>query len=64
MLAAEFTHRVPFNTLVVDEASQILVHDYLPVLSTFLRTLRKVCFIGDDKQCMCSYTCLWNLLPN
>ncbi|TDL25784.1 hypothetical protein BD410DRAFT_813484 [Rickenella mellea] len=41
---------VPLQTLVVDEASQIEIGQYLPVLSRFVNVLRKICFIGDDKQ--------------
>jgi hypothetical protein len=55
MLEANYHNLVPVNTLVIDEASQIQVHDYLPVLQKFLKTLRKICFIGDDKQCKCSF---------
>ena len=40
---------VPLTTLVVDEASQIEIGNYLPVFTRYL-TIRKVCFIGDDKQ--------------
>jgi regulator of nonsense transcripts 1 len=41
---------VPITTLVVDEASQIEIGDYIPVFTNFVSTIRKVCFIGDDKQ--------------
>jgi hypothetical protein len=51
LLEKGFTDAVPMNTLVVDEASQIEVGDYTTVFSTFKSTLRKMCFIGDDKQC-------------
>ncbi|KAG5651359.1 hypothetical protein H0H81_008928 [Sphagnurus paluster] len=44
-----FTRLVPIKTLIVDEASQIEIGNYMAVLSS-CRTLRKVCFIGDDKQ--------------
>jgi hypothetical protein len=47
---ARFPALVPINTLVVDEASQIQVHGYLPALNDYVRTIRKICFIGDDKQ--------------
>ena len=40
---------VPIKILVVDEASQIEIGDYLPVFANY-ETIRKVCFIGDDKQ--------------
>jgi hypothetical protein len=38
-------------TLVVDEASQIEVGNYITTFTKF-GSLRKVCFIGDNKQCM------------
>lgn len=40
------------KSLIVDEASQIEVGNYISVFSTF-HSLRKACFIGDDKQCKC-----------
>lgn len=46
-----FTKVNPLHTLVVDEASQIEIGDYIPIFSAFKHSLRKVCFIGDDKQC-------------
>ncbi|KAL6307425.1 P-loop containing nucleoside triphosphate hydrolase protein [Sparassis latifolia] len=45
----KFLSIVPMTTLVIDEASQITVSDYIPPLSNF-PTIRKLCFIGDDKQ--------------
>ncbi|TFK33237.1 P-loop containing nucleoside triphosphate hydrolase protein, partial [Crucibulum laeve] len=45
----KFTSHIPLNTLIVDEASQIEIGDYISVFSRF-KTLRKACFIGDDKQ--------------
>ncbi|KDQ57105.1 hypothetical protein JAAARDRAFT_95213, partial [Jaapia argillacea MUCL 33604] len=47
---AGFTTLVPINTVIVDEASQIEIGDYLPLLHLFKPTLRKLVFIGDDKQ--------------
>jgi superfamily I DNA and/or RNA helicase len=41
---------VPVRTVVVDEASQIEIGDYIPIFST-ITTIRKVTFIGDDMQC-------------
>lgn len=41
----------PIKVLIVDEASQIEIGNYIPVFSNFSGTLRKACFIGDDKQC-------------
>ncbi|KAF7336709.1 AAA-12 domain-containing protein [Mycena venus] len=46
----KFTNQVPVNTIIVDEASQIEIGDYIPVFTKFQSTLRKMCFIGDDKQ--------------
>ncbi|EGN98887.1 hypothetical protein SERLA73DRAFT_181592, partial [Serpula lacrymans var. lacrymans S7.3] len=43
------TRVVPLSTLVVDEASQIELGGYIPVFNLFT-SIRKVCFIGDDKQ--------------
>ncbi|KAI0078805.1 hypothetical protein K474DRAFT_811260 [Panus rudis PR-1116 ss-1] len=48
-LISNFTSQIPIQTLVVDEASQIKVSDYLHPLKTF-HSIRKLCFIGDDKQ--------------
>lgn len=45
-----FTSLVPVEMVIVDEASQIEVGDYLPLLHKFGSTLRKIAFIGDDKQ--------------
>lgn len=42
----------PLSTLVIDEASQIELGDYIPVFREYNFSLRKVCFIGDDKQCI------------
>jgi len=49
-----FTTIVPVQTVIIDEASQIEVGDYLPILAMYKPTLRKIVFIGDDKQCGCS----------
>lgn len=51
-LITTFTKVIPLETLVVDEASQIEIGSYIPIFSSFKQTLRKVCFIGDDKQCI------------
>lgn len=48
----KFTKQIPLKTLVIDEASQIEVGNYIPIFVKFKATLRKACFIGDDKQCM------------
>ena len=50
-----FPEIVPVKTIIIDEASQIEVGDYLPILATYKTTLRKMVFIGDDKQCMCGW---------
>ena len=47
-----FSEFVPVETLIVDEASQVEIGDYLIPLSRFYNTLQKIIFIGDDKQCM------------
>ncbi|KAG1750831.1 P-loop containing nucleoside triphosphate hydrolase protein [Suillus lakei] len=44
------TRLVPVHTVIFDEASQIEVGDYLPLLQRFQPTLQKMVFIGDDKQ--------------
>ncbi|KAI0341058.1 P-loop containing nucleoside triphosphate hydrolase protein [Trametopsis cervina] len=45
-----FDRLVPVETVIVDEASQIEVGDYLPLLAQFQQTIKKLAFIGDDKQ--------------
>lgn len=45
-----FTSKIPIKYLVVDEASQINVSNYISPLST-IPTIQKLCFIGDNKQC-------------
>ncbi|KAK0450251.1 hypothetical protein EV421DRAFT_1323804 [Armillaria borealis] len=47
----KFTFVVPLRCMVVDEASQIKVAEYINVFTGFKSTLQKICFIGDDKQC-------------
>lgn len=44
------THVVPLHTVLVDEASQIEVGDFVPMLYQYNKTLQKLVFIGDDKQ--------------
>lgn len=51
-----FTNVVPITTVVIDEASQIALSDYIPLLST-ISSIQKLCFIGDDKQCEL-YNCI------
>lgn len=45
-----FVCLVPPQTIIFDEASQIEVGNYVPVLHRFSRTVSKLVFIGDDKQ--------------
>ena len=52
VVKSHFTELVPVETLIVDEASQVEIGDYLIPLSKFYNTLQKLIFIGDDKQCM------------
>lgn len=49
-LLSKFTSTIPMKTVIVDEASQIEIGSYIPMLITF-SSIRKMCFIGDDKQC-------------
>ncbi|KAH9972822.1 P-loop containing nucleoside triphosphate hydrolase protein [Lactifluus volemus] len=44
------TKAVPILNVIIDEASQIEVSQYVPLFKAFGNTLRKMCFIGDDKQ--------------
>lgn len=46
-----FTSTARLSTLIIDEASQIGLGDYLSVLDKQATHLRKMVFIGDDKQC-------------
>jgi hypothetical protein len=47
---AGFHRLVPVDMLVIDEASQIELGDYLSAFVQFSRSLRKVGFVGDDEQ--------------
>ena len=54
----KFTNIVPMRNIIVDEASQIEISAYVPLFTMFppdRSPIRKVCFIGDDKQCMCFF---------
>ena len=53
VMVCGFTKLVPVQTIIVDEASQIETGDYLAILARYKTTLRKMIFIGDDKQCKC-----------
>ncbi|KIY44152.1 hypothetical protein FISHEDRAFT_52091, partial [Fistulina hepatica ATCC 64428] len=46
----KFMKAAPLHSLVVDEASQIQIGDYIAVFSNMYHDLHKVIFIGDDKQ--------------
>jgi AAA domain len=46
----DLTEAVPILNVIIDEASQIEVSQYVPLFKTFGNSLRKLCFIGDDKQ--------------
>lgn len=59
----KFTREIPLKTLVVDEASQIEVGNYVSIFTDFKQSLRKLCFIGDDKQCMFYFTYIFKC-PN
>ncbi|KAJ7274285.1 AAA domain-containing protein, partial [Mycena haematopus] len=45
------TRLVPLQTLMVDEASQVEIGDFVPMLYRFSPSLQKMVFIGDDRQC-------------
>jgi superfamily I DNA and/or RNA helicase len=47
-----FTRPVPFNILIIDEASQISTREYLAMLNKQHSSLKRMVFIGDDQQCM------------
>ncbi|KAF8813238.1 P-loop containing nucleoside triphosphate hydrolase protein [Phlegmacium glaucopus] len=46
----KFTKEIPLKAMIVDEASQIEVGNYISIFTNFKQSLCKVCFIGDDKQ--------------
>jgi regulator of nonsense transcripts 1 len=58
----QLTEVIPVINVIIDEASQIEVRQYIPLIKSFGNTLRKLCFIGDDKQCELSLQCLWRKL--
>ena len=60
-----FTRLVPPQTVIFDEASQIEVGEYFPMLTLFRSTLRKLVFIGDNRQCKRIYLLAlgFNLFP-
>jgi len=57
-----FTQIVPIETVIFDEASQIEIGDYLPMLIRFRPTLRKLIFIGDNKQRESNGLYTWSIL--
>lgn len=59
---SNFTRIVPIQTVIFDEASQIEIGDYLPMLIRFRPTLRKLIFIGDNKQCKSDGLCICFIL--
>ncbi|EIN09738.1 hypothetical protein PUNSTDRAFT_44029 [Punctularia strigosozonata HHB-11173 SS5] len=44
------TRLVPVSTVIVDEASQIEIGDYVPLMQRYASNLTKIVFIGDDEQ--------------
>jgi hypothetical protein len=54
IVSSGFIELVPVETMIVDEASQVEIGDYLIPLSRFHNSIQKIIFIGDDKQCMYS----------
>jgi superfamily I DNA and/or RNA helicase len=62
------TQVVPVTNVVIDEASQIEISQYIPLFKSYGKNLRNICFIGDDKQCgqfhaFVSRTFIFYLLP-
>lgn len=45
-----YTRIVPVTTVIVDEASQIEIGSYLPLLDKFATSLKKLAFVGDGSQ--------------
>ncbi|KZT73689.1 hypothetical protein DAEQUDRAFT_743114 [Daedalea quercina L-15889] len=50
LVTSGYTRLVPVETVIIDEASQIEVGDYLPLLGRFSHSIKKLVFIGDHKQ--------------
>lgn len=44
------TRVAPLQTVIFDEASQVEIGDYMPLLLRFHSMFRKLVFIGDNKQ--------------
>ncbi|KAJ6576605.1 P-loop containing nucleoside triphosphate hydrolase protein [Mycena vulgaris] len=51
------TRLVPLHTVMVDEASQVEIGNFVPMLYSFSKSLQKLVFIGDDKQRWCISSC-------
>ena len=49
----DVTRHQHFKSIIVEEASQISMNTYLPVIMQYGKHLKKINFIGDDKQCKC-----------
>ncbi|KAJ7285111.1 hypothetical protein C8J57DRAFT_1497964 [Mycena rebaudengoi] len=47
---APITRMVPLQIVIIDEASQVEIGSFLPLVHRFSRVLEKLVFIGDDKQ--------------
>jgi len=47
---SDFSRIVPVDTVLVDEASQVELGSYLPLLDRFGETIQKLAFIGDNRQ--------------
>ena len=50
----------PITTAIIDEAGKIPVGSYVTPFSLFSSSIKKVCMVGDDKQC--KLTSLWLFL--
>jgi superfamily I DNA and/or RNA helicase len=45
-----FSKLISVSNVIVDEASQIYLGDYIPLLDRFGNGIQRLIFIGDDKQ--------------
>ncbi|KAA1467651.1 hypothetical protein DENSPDRAFT_257146 [Dentipellis sp. KUC8613] len=55
-----FARVAPVQTVIIDEASQIEIGNYIPLLHKFKHSLAKIVFIGDDKQCVSCFHLSFN----
>ena len=46
-----YLKNVPLQILVIDEASQVEAPALIPILNKYGKSLQKICFLGDNKQC-------------